>query len=165
MENKCSKILLLNLLKSLIALKLLNQGFQGKKGILRCSKQIFKAFDVLLMYSEKCIHYIWLMSINTKKIHRVLLSTIKLNAEHPCPHCLVKKINTIKMGTELDIRYHRANSCIDDHIRQVTVKNARQLVFEQGIPLSSDCLKEILGKFSGIPTHISDNAHYVFWLI
>ena len=31
------------------SLKPLNQGFQGKKGILRCFKQIFKAFDVLLM--------------------------------------------------------------------------------------------------------------------
>ena len=69
------------------------------------------------------------------------------------------------MGTELDMRYRRANSRIDDHIRQVTVKNARRLVFEQGIPLSSDRLKEILGKFSGVPTHVSDDAHYVSWLI
>ena len=54
MENKRPKILLLNLLKSLIALKPLNQGFQGKKGILRCFKQIFKAFDVLLI-CIKCV--------------------------------------------------------------------------------------------------------------
>jgi len=49
MENKHPKILLLKLLKSFFALKPLNQGFQGKKGILRCFKQNFKALDVLLM--------------------------------------------------------------------------------------------------------------------
>ena len=40
MEIKHLKTLLLKLLKFLIALKPLNQGFQGKKGILRH----FKAF-------------------------------------------------------------------------------------------------------------------------
>ena len=49
MEIKHPKIPLLKPLKFLIALKLLNQGFQGKKGILRHFKQIFKAFDILLI--------------------------------------------------------------------------------------------------------------------
>ena len=46
MEIKCPKILLLKLL---IVLKPLNQGFQGKKGILRHFKQNFKALNILLM--------------------------------------------------------------------------------------------------------------------
>ena len=41
------------LLKFLIALKPLNQGFQGKKGILKHFKHIFKAFDILLMSVNK----------------------------------------------------------------------------------------------------------------
>jgi hypothetical protein len=64
-------------------------------------------------------------------------------------------IDTIKMGTTLDMRNRRANIRVDDHVRQTTVKNARRLVFEQGIPLSSERLKHVLGKFSGIPTHVS----------
>ena len=59
------------------------------------------------------------------------------------------------MGTRLDMHNRRTNIRIDNHPRQATVENARQLVFEQGIPLSSDRLKEVLGKFSGVPTHVS----------
>jgi hypothetical protein len=91
-------------------------------------------------------------------IYRVLLSTIKKNSEHPCPRCLVKNVDTIKMGTQMDMRHRRDNIRIDDHIRQTTVKHARQLVFEQGTPLSSDRLKDVLGKFSGIPTHVSSKT-------
>ena len=67
----------------------------------------------------------------------------------------MKDVDTIKMGTQLDMRHRRDNIRIDDHVRQITVKHARQLVFEQGIPLSSDRLREVLGKYSGIPTHVS----------
>ena len=98
------------------------------------------------------------MLINAKKVHRVLLSTIKNNADHPCPRCLVQKINTIKMGTRLDMRNRLTNIRIDDHVRQTTVKTARRLVFEEGIPLGSERLKTVLGKYSGIPTHVSHDA-------
>jgi hypothetical protein len=96
-------------------------------------------------------------SIKTKEINRVLLSTIKSNAEHPCPRCLVKKIDTIKMGTRLDMRNRSDNIRVDDHIRWTTVERAKRLVFEQGIPLSSNRLKDILGKFSGVPTQVRPN--------
>lgn len=86
---------------------------------------------------------------------RVLLSTIKSNAEHPCPRCLVKKVDTIKMGMHADMINRHANVRVDDHVRQITVKRARQLVFEQGISLNSKHLKNILGKFSGVPTIVS----------
>jgi hypothetical protein len=80
---------------------------------------------------------------------------MKSNAEHPCPRCLVKKIDTIKMGTRLDMHYRRVNIRVDNHARQTTVEHARRLVFEQGIPLSSKRLKDVLGKYSGVPTHVS----------
>jgi hypothetical protein len=94
-------------------------------------------------------------SINAKMINRVLLSTIKSNAEHLCPRCLVKKVDTIKMGMRSDMRNRRVNVRVDDHVRQSTVKRARQLVFEQGIPLSSNSIKKVLGNISGVPTHVS----------
>ena len=47
------------------------------------------------------------------------------------------------------------NIRIDDHVRQTTVERARRLVFEQGIPLSSNRLKEVLGKYSGVPTCVN----------
>ena len=95
------------------------------------------------------------MSIGADEVHRVLLSTIKKNGDHPCPRCLVKKVDTIKMGTRLDMHNRNAKICVDDHIRQTMVKNARQLMFEEGIPLGSERLKVLLGKYSGIPTHVS----------
>jgi hypothetical protein len=94
-------------------------------------------------------------------VHRVLLSTMKSNAEHPCPRCFVKKIDTIKMGMQFDLRYRRTNVRIDDHLRQFDVRHARRLIFEKGIPLSSDRLTRILGKYSGIPTYVSPNTLYV----
>jgi hypothetical protein len=62
------------------------------------------------------------------------------------------------MGTALDMRFRRNNIRVDDHIRRSMVGRARQLVFEQGIPLSSERLKMVLGKFSGIPTHVSPKS-------
>lgn len=59
------------------------------------------------------------------------------------------------MGTRLDMRNRCDNIRIDDHVRQTTVERARRLVFEQGIPLSSNRLKEVLGKYSGVPTRVN----------
>jgi hypothetical protein len=107
-------------------------------------------------YPEKLVRPIWPLSTDTTKmIDRVLLSTIKSNAEHPCPRCLVKKADTIKMGTQLDMRNRDANRRIDNHTRQATVEHARRLVFDHGIPLSSSRLKKVLEKFSGVPTPVS----------
>lgn len=72
----------------------------------------------------------------------------------------MKNVDTIKMGTHLDMRHRRDNIRIDDHVRQTTVKHARQLVFEQGTPLSSERLKKVLGKYSGIPTHVSPKTYF-----
>ena len=59
------------------------------------------------------------------------------------------------MGTKLDMRSRRDNIRVDDHIRRITVEQARRIVFDHGVPLSSKRLKDILGKFSGIPTRVS----------
>ena len=96
--------------------------------------------------------------------YRVLLCTIKKNAGYPCPCCLIPKIDTIKMGMELDMHFCCAHPRVDDHPRQHTVQCARQLVFEQGIPLASDRLARIL-KYSGVPTLVSPNALYISWPI
>jgi len=104
------------------------------------------------------VHTIFVLSINAKSIYRVLLSTIKSNMDHLCPRCLVKKIDTIKMGTHLDMRNRCAGEHINDHRRQTTVWHARQIVFKQGVPLSSDQLKVILGSFSGVPTQVSHDT-------
>jgi hypothetical protein len=61
------------------------------------------------------------------------------------------------MGTRLDMRNRSANVRVDDLVRQVTVQQARRLVFEQGLPLSSDRLKKVLSKFSGVPTYVGPN--------
>jgi hypothetical protein len=93
-------------------------------------------------------------SLKAKKIYRVLLSTIKSNSDHLCPRCLVRKIDAIKMGTRFDMRNRRTNIRVDDHPRQNTIERARQLIFEQGIPLDSKRLKEVLGKFCGVPIRV-----------
>jgi hypothetical protein len=67
------------------------------------------------------------------------------------------------MGTQLDMRNRSTNKRVDDHIRQVTVHQARRLVFEQGLPLSSDRLKEVLSKFSGVPTYVGPKARCISW--
>jgi hypothetical protein len=110
-------------------------------------------------------HSLQVLADDTKNLPRALLSTIKTNAEHPCPRCLVKKIDTIKMGTRLDMLHRCGNVRVDNHIRRTTVERARRLVFEQGIPLSSKRIKDILGKSSGVPTHVCYNIRRVFGLI
>lgn len=107
-----------------------------------------RLFPHILLYSadypEKCtIH--WLMSIPTNKIYRVLLSTIKSNADHLCPCCLVNKSDTIKMEMHLDMHNRQTNKHIDNYLRQITVKNARRIMYEQGVPISSDHIKRCLG--------------------
>jgi hypothetical protein len=67
----------------------------------------------------------------------------------------VKKGDAIKMGTHLDMLNRHANIRVDNHARRMTVENARRLVFEQGIPLSSKHIKNILDKTSGVPTRVS----------
>ncbi len=89
---------------------------------------------------------------------------IKKNAGYPCPRCLILKIDTIKMGMELDMHFCCAHPRVDDHPRQHTVQCARQLVFEQGIPLASDRLARIL-KYSGVPMLVSPDALYISWPI
>jgi len=65
------------------------------------------------------------------------------------------------MGMQLDMRQRHTNMHIDDHARQNAIKNARRIIFEEGTPLSSKHLKGILGKFSGVPTHVSSNTRFV----
>ncbi len=65
------------------------------------------------------------------------------------------------MGMQLDMRQRHTNMHIDDHARQNAIKNARRIIFEEGTPLSSKHLKGILGKFSGVPTHVSSNTWFV----
>jgi hypothetical protein len=134
--------------------------------ILKCGDGHYRRlFPRILMYSadypEKYIYYVsaCLLSINAKTSHRTLLSTIKSNAEHPCPRCLVKKVDTIKMGMRLDMHYRHTSIRIDNHPRQTTVEHARRLVFEQGIPLSSSRLKGVLDKNSGVPTRVCPPIH------
>lgn len=62
------------------------------------------------------------------------------------------------MGTQADMRNRRANIRVDNHARQSTVARARELVFLHGIPLSSNSLKGVLDKYSGVPTHVSHDT-------
>jgi hypothetical protein len=68
------------------------------------------------------------------------------------------------MGLELDMRFRRAYPRVNDHPRRHAVQRARQLVFEQGIPLASDRIARIL-KYSSVPTPVSPDAVYIFWPI
>ena len=115
----------------------------------------FRASYCIQLIIQRSEYNLFALLSNTNMSYRVLLSTIKKNAEHPCPRCLVKKVDTIKMGMKLDMRSRCDNIHIDDHIRQTMVDIGRRLVFEQGIPLVSKQLKEVLRTFSGIPTHVS----------
>ena len=73
-----------------------------------------------------------------------------------------ERVDTIKMGTQPDIWNHHANEHIDNHRRQSMVQCDRQIVFEQGIPLSSDWLKAVLSYFSGVPIGIWFDFHKIF---
>ena len=59
------------------------------------------------------------------------------------------------MGKQLDMRSRHTNIRINDHVRQSAVERARKLIFNHGIPLSSNRLHGVLEKFSGVPTRVS----------
>ena len=69
------------------------------------------------------------------------------------------------MGTQADMRNRHANIWVDNHARQSTVARARELAFLHRIPLSSNSLKGVLDKYSGVPTHVSHDTWYATWLI
>jgi hypothetical protein len=79
------------------------EGFVLKCGDGHWCRLFLHIIMYLADYPEKQVHTIYPLSNNAKRIPKVLLSMIMKNGDHPCPRCLVKKVDTIKMGTALDM--------------------------------------------------------------
>ncbi|KAI0059027.1 hypothetical protein BV25DRAFT_1918740 [Artomyces pyxidatus] len=82
---------------------------------------------------------------------KVLLATIKFLAKCPCPRCLVEKDKISQMGTKADMKTRSKKLRVDNLPRRFEVESARRLIFEEGVPVDSDRIKDIL-KGSGVPT-------------
>jgi len=85
---------------------------------------------------------------------RVLLATLKYLANCPCTRCMVEKAQIFAMGSKRDMKLRRKKKRIDSRPRQISVRDARRQIFQFGRPVNSVVVEGILGKHSGVPTHV-----------
>lgn len=86
---------------------------------------------------------------------RILLACIKFLGECPCPRCLIKKADVPKMGTKLDLKRRKTNRRIDDASRRDRIERSRALIFQKGVGINSQHIKNFLQEDSLVPTRVS----------
>jgi len=109
---------------------------------------------------------IWGIDIFTFTLHRVLLTTIKFLRGCLCPCCLVKKGDVYKMGMKLDMKSRLTKQCVDDFRRQRSIEEARNLIFQLGVPVGRSRVKAILDEASYVSICVSRATYSTYlWLI
>ncbi|KAG1864616.1 hypothetical protein C8R48DRAFT_656144 [Suillus tomentosus] len=81
----------------------------------------------------------------------ILLTSIKILGQRPCPRCLVKKTDIHMMGMVLDMRRRVTQEHTDSLRRRQRVEEARKLIFEIGAPVDGSRVKAILNEESYVP--------------
>ncbi|TCD63562.1 hypothetical protein EIP91_005233 [Steccherinum ochraceum] len=82
---------------------------------------------------------------------KVLLASIRYLAKCPCPRCLVEKSKIDALGTRSDMRT-RGKGREDSERNWFHIKTVRTWIYTLGWSLLSQKIKDILDKFSGVPT-------------
>ncbi|KAG2067990.1 hypothetical protein BDR04DRAFT_1129377 [Suillus decipiens] len=84
---------------------------------------------------------------------KILLARIKFLGECLCPHCLIKKADVSKMGTESDMLDHSTLQHVDNQAWHNKINHAHKLIFQCGAPVDGKQVKSILNSESLVPTH------------
>ena len=85
---------------------------------------------------------------------RVLLSCIKFLGNHPCPRCLVEKVQIAELGTSVDAKRREQSKRTDDKLRRRLVERARHKIYVKGTPVNSKIISKIIGIRSLTPTRV-----------
>ena len=83
------------------------------------------------------------------------MTCLKYLAQCPCPRCLILKSKIPRLGMEVDNKACQKLTWVDSKEIQNTVNNARRLIFEEGINVSSVSIDHLLKPHSLVPTRVS----------
>ena len=83
------------------------------------------------------------------------MTCLKYLAQCPCPRCLILKSKIPRLGMEVDKNARRKLIRADSKAIQDTVNRARQMIFEDGINITSVYIDRLLKPQSLVPTRVS----------
>jgi hypothetical protein len=83
------------------------------------------------------------------------MTCLKYFAQCPCPRCLILKSNIPRLGMEVDKNACQKLIRADSKAIQNTVNRARQMMFEDGINITSVYIDRLLKPQSLVPTSVS----------
>ncbi|TRM61255.1 hypothetical protein BD626DRAFT_558654 [Schizophyllum amplum] len=82
---------------------------------------------------------------------KVLLSSIKSQAQCPCPRCTTPKEKFREMGTQADMDRRETLARVDSSDRQDVIEMVRGGIFENGVGVNSKAVEDVLGATSETP--------------
>jgi len=82
------------------------------------------------------------------------MTCLKYLAQCPCPRCLILKSNIPRLGMEVDKNARQKLVRADSKAIQNTVNRARQMIFEDGINITSVYIDRLLKPQSLVPTRV-----------
>lgn len=86
------------------------------------------------------------------------MTCLKYLAQCPCPRCLILKSNIPRLGMEADKSARQKLVRADSKAIQDTVNRARQMIFEDGINITSVYIDRLLKPQSLVPTRVSSST-------
>ncbi|KAI0055388.1 hypothetical protein BV25DRAFT_1815655 [Artomyces pyxidatus] len=82
---------------------------------------------------------------------KILLASIRNLGSCPCPRCLVSLSQVYRMGTQADMIERRTKARVDDSQRRRKVEEARKLIYQRNLQVSSDAVEAWLSEESLVP--------------
>ncbi len=116
----------------------------------------FRATSLILMIILKSKHSLYLSSLfSLYNKPRILMTCLKYLAQCPCPRCLTLKSNIPHLGMEVDKNAHQKLVQTDSKAIQDTVNHACQMMFEDGINITSVFIDRLLKPQLLVPIWVS----------
>jgi hypothetical protein len=103
--------------------------------------------------TQKSMSYLPQSKQNLIIAPRVLLVCIKYPSRHPCPWCLIQKLQIPDTDTRVDKHCHSHLGKDDDWLRQ-SIAKACEWIFVKGIGVVGTWICETLGKKSLLPIQV-----------
>jgi hypothetical protein len=103
----------------------------------------------------KSKHSSFFRTFSSYNDYRILMTCLKYLAQCPCPRCLILKSNIPRLGMEVDKNARQTLVRADSKAIQDTVNRARQMIFEDGINITSVHIDRLLKPHSLVPTRVS----------
>ncbi|KAH9834205.1 uncharacterized protein C8Q71DRAFT_797981 [Rhodofomes roseus] len=133
-----------------------------------CKKELMHAIWCLLMDDEfmnayhkgmliHCADGVWrrffprFFTYSADYPEKALLACIRFLAQCPCPRCLIKKADILRMGSSSD-QQQRQNWRIDGSKLWNIIARVRQWIYRRGYALTSKAITQVLDPMSILPT-------------